>query len=176
MSRKWIAVLLAVVMVAGTAGAFAATEVDVTLTVTIRSLGVSVTPSSYGFGIMNLGETKVSTSALVVKNEGNAAEDIGIRIKTEDSKGQWSAGSTAGTDTYVLSTRLAENAGTFGSADILTTAVQWCDGTKFGGGGDDMAAAAEVNQWFQLATPTAAPADDGTEHTITVEVSCRAAE
>ena len=176
MSRKWIAVVVAVAVAAGVGGAFAATEVDVTLTVTIRSLGVSVTPSSYGFGIMNLGETKVSTSALVVKNEGNAPEDIGIRIKTQDSKGQWSAGSSAGVNTYVLSTRLAENAGSFGAADILTTSVQWADGTKFGGGGNDMAAGATVNQWYQFAAPSSAPGDDGTEHTITVEVSCRAAQ
>jgi len=174
---KWLAVIGIVVLALGTTASFAATEQDVTLTVTIRSLGVSVTPATYGFGFMNLGETKVSDTALVVKNEGNAAEDIGIRIKTEDDKSEWTAAAAAGANQYALSTRLATNAGTFGSGDLLTTTVQWCDGTKFAGGGNDMAALATVNQWFEFKAPTSVSGTHAAaQHTITVEVSCRAAE
>jgi len=155
----------------------AATEQDVTLTVTIRELGVSVDPATYAFGVVNAGSTTVSTSALVVTNEGNAAEDIGIRIKDEDDQDEWTAGTAADENVYVLSTRLAETAGTFVAADRLTTTVQWCDGTIFGGGGNDMAASATVNQWFQFAAPTSVTGDHATDqHTITVEVSCRSAE
>ena len=177
MSRKWIVAVLAVVLV-GSSAVFAATEQDVTLTVTIRSLGVSVAPATYGFGTLNTGDTVVSTSALVVTNEGNDAEDIGIRIKTEDNWGEWSAGATAAQDTYVLSSQLASAAGGWDANDVLTTSVQWCDGTILGGGGNDMAAAATVNQWFQFAAPTSLSAQAHAEdqHTITVEVSCRLAE
>lgn len=178
MSGKWIVAVLAVVLAVGSSAALAATEQDVTLTVTIRSLGVSVSPASYGFGIMNAGDTAVSSSPLVVTNEGNDAEDIGIRIKTEDNWGEWSSGTAAAQDTYVLSSQLASAAGGWDANDILTTSVQWCDGTILGGGGNDMAAAATVNQWFQFAAPTSLSAQAHAEdqHTITVEVSCRLAE
>ena len=177
MSRKWICVVFALAFVVTAASGLAATEQDVTLTVTIRSLGVSVSPTSYGFGVMNLGDTKVSDTALVVTNEGNAAEDIGIRIKTEDDAGDWSAAATQDENQYVLSSRLATNAGTFGANDLLTTTVVWGDGVNFAGGGNDMAAAATVNQWFEFQAPTSVTGASATaEHTITVEVSCRAAQ
>lgn len=174
---KWFAVIVAVVLVLGVSASFAATEQDVTLTVTIRSLGVSVTPAAYGFGVMNLGDTKVSDTALVVKNEGNDAEDIGIRVKDEDDKDEWTVAAAAAANVYALGSRLAATAGTFVAGDALTTAVQWCDGTKFGGGGNDMAGQATVNQWYQLKAPiTVSGANAAAQHTITVEVSCRAAE
>jgi hypothetical protein len=113
----------------------------------------------------------------VVTNTGNAAEDIGIKVKDEDDKDEWTAADAAAANVYVLSTRLAEAAGTFVAGDRLTTAVQWCEGTKFGGGGNDMAASATVNQWFQFAAPTSVTGDHAAEqHTITLEVSCRVAE
>lgn len=174
---KWLAVIVAVVLVLGASASFAVTEQDVTLTVTIRSLGVSVTPATYAFGVMNLNETKVSDTALVVKNEGNAAEDIGISVKDEDDKDEWTVAAAAGANVYALGSRLATNAGTFVAGDALTTTVQWCDGTKFAGGGNDMVGQATVNQWFQLQAPTGVTgANANAQHTITVEVSCRAAE
>ncbi len=176
MSGKWL-VIVSVAMLVVSGAAFAVTEQDVTLTVTIRSLGVSVTPTSYSFGMMNTSETKVSDPALVVKNEGNVAEDVGLRIKDEDDWNEWTASSTPNPNVYVLSTRLAATAGTFGASDILTTGVVWCEGTKFGSGGNDMASLASVNQWFQLQSPTLVSGTHAyDEHTMTVEVSCREAE
>lgn len=177
MLGKWYVAALAIVLVVG-ATALAATEEDVTLTVTIRSLGVDVDPQAYGFGVMNTGETKISDSALTVTNTGNDAEDIGIRIKTADDQGEWSAAATTGVDNeYVLSTRLAASAGTFVAGDVLDASVTWCDGTKFGGGGNDMAGGTSVNQWFEFQSPTSVSGDHANdEHTITVEVSCRQAE
>ena len=46
MSRKWVCVVFALAFVVTAASGLAATEQDVTLTVTIRSLGVSVSPAS----------------------------------------------------------------------------------------------------------------------------------
>ncbi len=177
MSSRLIVLVLAVLFVIAGGTAFAVTEQEVTLTVTIRSLGISVSPASYGFGTMNTGETKISGTALVITNEGNDAEDVGLMIKDEDNWDEWTAASSAGAEVYVLSSRLASAAGSFVTGDILTTSVQWCDGTKFGGGGNDMTAAATVNQWFQFAAPTSVSGDHAEdEHSITVEVSCRIAQ
>ena len=175
MSGKLMMIVLALVMLVGVS-AYAETAQDVTLTVTIRALGVSVTPNSYAFGVLNLGDTKVSETALVVKNEGNAAEDIGIRIKDEDDKDEWTADGPDA-NKYKLSSRLATAAGTFVAGDALGTTVAWCDGTAFGGGGNDMAGQATVNQWFQFQAPSSVSgANASGEHAIVVEVSCRAAE
>jgi len=147
------------------------------ITSTPLILGVSVEPGSYAFGPVDPGSSTVSATALVVTNTGNAEEDIGIRIKDEDDQDEWTAGTAGGENVYALFTRLAETAGTFAAADRLTTTVQWCDGTVFGGGGNDMAASATVNQWFQFAAPTSVTGDHATaQHTITVELSCRVAE
>ena len=176
---KWKSgmIALAVALLIGGAVATAATEQDVTLTVTIRSLGVSVTATAYDFGYMNTGETKVSGTALVVKNEGNDAEDIGLKIKTQDSWGEWTAASAVAANVYVLSSRIASTAGAFVAGDVLSTALQWCDGTKFGGGGDNMTSLASENLWFQFQSPTSITGDHASDqHTITVEVSCRQAE
>ena len=154
----------------------AADKQDVTLTVTIRQLGVTVTPANYDFGILSLNETKISETALVVTNTGNDNEDMGVRIKDEDDQDEWTAANAAAEDVYVLSTRLAATAGAFVPGDILAFQPEpiWCDGIKFGGGGKDMAKDATVNQWFQLTTPTD-ETNPGDAHAITVEVSCRKA-
>lgn len=175
---KWFAVIVAVVLVLGVSASFAAIEQDVTLTVTMRSIGVSVTPAAYGFGVMNLGETKKSDTALVVKNEGNAAEDIGIRVKDEDDKDEWTLSLTAppepGANVYTLGAHLSAG-GLDGSP--LTKDVQWCDGTNFDGGGNDMAAEATVPLGFLFEAPTSVSGTHAAaQHAIIVEVSCRVAQ
>ena len=141
------------------------------------TLGVSVTPGAFDFGIMNPGVSTTNDGApLTVENTGGIIEDIGVRIRVQDDRGEWTAG-IPGLNVYALSTRLSELIGTFTSGDVLTTAVQWCDGTKFAGGGNDMPPAATVKQWFEFSAPTAVEGPHAADqHTITVEVSCRLAE
>ena len=178
MSGKWIVVVLAVVLVVGSSAALAATEQDVTLTVTIRSLGVSVAPATYDFGIMDLGEYKICQDSLTVTNTGNDTEDIGIRVKDEDDQDEWTldlgAPAAAGANAYVLGAHLAAGnpGGTF-----LTMSVQWADGAIFAGGGNDMAAAATVPLGFRFDAPTSVSGTHAADqHTIAVEVSCKLAE
>ena len=140
------------------------------------TLGVSVTPSNYDVGMADPGETRESQTALVVKNEGNVPEDVGVRVKTQDDLGEWTVGAP-GLNVYELSTRFSEIPGAFVAGDVLTTSVQWCDGIKFGGGGNDMPPAATVNQWFEFKAPTAVNGTHAADqHTMTVEVCCRLAE
>ena len=151
MSGKGMRIVVAFAFVALAGSAFAATEQDVTLTVTIRSLGVSVTPGTYNFGIMNLGEYKICQDSLTVANTGNDTQDIGIRVRDEDDQDEWTLGTEAGANVYALGAHFA--AGDPGGTR-LTTSVQWADGVEFGGGGNDMASAATVPLGFGFDAPT----------------------
>jgi len=178
MSRKLVALMAIALLAVGGAAAMAATTQDVTVTVTIRSIGVSVSPTTYGFGYMDLGEELESTSALVITNEGNVAEDIGLRISDEDSWDEWTSqvGGLAALDEneYDLGCALAA---TQAVGSGLTTTTQWCDGALFAGGGNDMTAGGTVNMWFALTAPPSVSGDHAyDQHTITVEVSCRVAQ
>ena len=119
----------------------------------------------------------MSDTALVVTNEGNVPEDLGLRIKDEDDKGEWTCGPLpVALNQYVLWCRLCEDGDIMNSND-LTTSVQWCDGTNFSGGGNDMAAAASENMWFSFKAPSSVSGEHAADpHIITVEVSCREAE
>jgi len=151
---------------------------DVTITVTLRRLGVSVEPALLDFGILDPGQTVISPVPCAVTNTGNDAEDVGLRIKEADSLDLWTAASAPGADAYSLSARLGETAGVFGVNDLLSAASQpeWCDGTRFGGGGHDLPAGEAVKLWLQFKAPTAISDDGGAPHHVTIEVSCRAAE
>jgi hypothetical protein len=136
-----------------------------------------VTPGAFDFGLVAPGATATNDGApLTIENTGDVTEDIGVRIRVQDDRGEWTAGTPA-LNVYELSTRLAGAIGTFGADDVLTTAVQWCDGIKFGGGGNDMAAGATVSQWFEFKAPTQVSGTyAASQHTMTIEVSCRLAE
>jgi hypothetical protein len=142
------------------------------------TLGISVTPATFGFGFVDSGVTATNAGhPLVVQNTGNVPLDIGARIRDEDDREEWTAGGTAGANVYVLSTRLEETIGTFGPDDILTTLVQWCNATLFGGGGCNMTPGTTLNQWFQFRAPTSVSGTHARdEHGIVVEVSCKAHE
>ena len=140
-------------------------------------LGVSVTPATLDLGFLEPAAVVTNAGgALVVKNTGEVNEDLSLRIKDQDDRNEWTAG-VPGPNTYTLSTRLADVIGTFGANDVLTTALQWCNGALFGGGGLNMAPNATVNQWFQFKSPTTTTgAHAGSQHAITVELGCRQAE
>jgi len=147
---------------------------NVVFSTQVSTLGISVSPATFNFGIVDPGHTADNAaSPLVVENTGNVAEDVGIRIKDEDNLNEWSAG-TPTENVYELSTRLAAEVGIFGTGDVLTTDVQWCDGAVFGGGGSGMAPDTAVNQWFQFKAPTAVTGEHAEEeHVVTVEISCQ---
>jgi len=175
MSGNGMRVVIALAFVAMAGSALAATEQDVSLTVAIRSLGVSVTPATYDFGVMDAGEIKCFQNCVTITNSGNDAEDIGLRVKDEDDQNEWTLGDPPAENAYRLGAHLA--ADNPGVGTILSTTTQWADGANFAGGGNDMAPAASVPMGFEFSAPTSVSGTHASEqHTITVEVSCRLAE
>jgi len=152
-------------------------EAYITVTAPQPTLGVSVTPDSFDFGLLDPGAVATNSGApLLVENTGTVNEDIGLRILDEDDWNEWTSG-TPGANTYQLRCRLTPLIGVFGADEIVTTTVQWADGVKFGGGGRNIAPAASVNQWFELRAPTTVSgAHAADQHAVTLEVSCREAE
>ena len=76
---------------------------DITITVTIAHLAVSVNTGSVGFGTVRLDTDTVSPEVQKVKNEGNVAETYTLEVDDEDYGLQAGLTKTAaGADTYVL--------------------------------------------------------------------------
>ncbi|MFH1784756.1 MAG: hypothetical protein ABH868_07725 [bacterium] len=106
----------------------------ITVTVEGVTIGVSIT-GSYDFGLMQMGDQKVSDSPLVVTNTGTAAETYAMYLMNPPT---WTAVDTnAGNETYVLGAVF--NSGqpaiaNFGTPDdsVLATPKQ-CDSAVFAG-------------------------------------------
>jgi hypothetical protein len=101
----------------------------VTATVTIRKLGISVSPPSYGFGQVARGENKnsfhdSSTNTFTVTNTGNHKENFTIKGDNAwDNAGHvWVLGNTnSGTDNYVLQANAFQSSqSTYGTFENLT--------------------------------------------------------
>jgi hypothetical protein len=78
----------------------------VTITVTVTgTVGITISPTTYDYGLMNLGENKTTYSnghTFTVQNTGDAAEDFSIKgSDASDWHGHtWTLGSSPGSDTY----------------------------------------------------------------------------
>ncbi len=184
--RMAIACLLALAALA--APALAGTTVQpITITVTVEYLSVSVTPTTVAFGTVAAGSTSIGTR-LDVLNDGNVAENIGLKIATADDKGAWTSGATAGSNVYVLYGLIVTDSGATpttgacGANDVLTGTVQYwatTDGTAANssltatvGSATAVAASGAQDLYFGFAAPTAVTgASAGQQHTITVELS-----
>ncbi len=146
------------------------------------TLGISVNPTSWSIaGAQPQGGTCLSSSGtrFAVQNTGTVTESLRLKILTPDSLGKWAAGSSVGSDRYWLSALFCGSAdmpvaGDFASEDTVTTSVQAATATRFnrpaGTYGVSMAASALAYLWFRLDLPN--PVSDGSQHQITVEVSC----
>jgi len=176
MFRKsaWV-VLAAFFVMAGSASA--ATTANVTITVTIENLAISIDQTTVDFGVMALSASKVAATAVTVTYDGTVNEDFGLQITTASNPAGWSAGTTltdVGANKYVLAARKAATTpvvGDYLNTDVLTTSVQMGDGTKFGAFGNNVAPAATNTIYFLMKTMTSVT--DPTQHSIVVQVSCQ---
>jgi hypothetical protein len=119
--------LLLAVTFASSVPAVLAAENSTTCTVTIRKVGISVSPASHDFGYMNLSENKKSwsgTNTFTATNTGNHKENFTIKgTNATDGHGHtWTLASAVGADNYVMQTNAYQTGqGTEGSYYNLTT-------------------------------------------------------
>ncbi len=104
MRKTTLHLLLAVVLLLAAQVAFAAS--DITVTVTLQQVGVSVSPTSWALGTMAPGAAQsswVSGNAghFTATNAGNVAEDLTIAAGAT-SPSNWAAGSSSAVDVYVI--------------------------------------------------------------------------
>ena len=166
--------IAAALMLLISGAAMAAATANVTITVTIQSLGVSVNTPTWAIGTVATGQSILDGSAIVITNTGNLAEDFSL---AQTQPAAWTAGTTitgAGANVYVLAARLVASAPTvpnYVTGDVVPVAGAFCNGTLFGGGGYNVAAAGTANMWLLFNTPTSTT--DYTQQTVTLTVGCQ---
>lgn len=177
---KKLGYIAPLLLLAGTV--YAASTADITVTVTVRHLSVSVAPSSYAFGLVEAGSQTVASSAIVVTNDGNAAEDFGLKLT---NPAVWTAvqSGTPGQDEFKLGAiygTAAPGAGDYtDSEDFLSTSNVVPDADKFavnasgaGEKGYNVAKTDSRNLWFFFYAPSSTT--EGTDKSITTTVTASA--
>jgi hypothetical protein len=180
--RNCRSTILAVALIFGSAlGAplWADATQDATLTVTpAATVSIDLSVPGYAFGAIDVNTSTNSATAVTLTNNGEVTVAVDKRILDQSNPSGWTAGATAGLDTYALycatsTTRLSLSE--FGSA------------TKFGLQGNVSAltgptgtqpllppqgAGQSVDLWFRLDMPTAVSSLAG--RTITVRFTAAA--
>ena len=160
---RWLGVVLSVGMLvtAVYSGAFAATNsatIDVTVSIT-QEASISVTGGPVAFGAMKIGGSAVSTTPIVIKNNGTGGTETYSLSLVNPSV--WTAVTTApGIDQYRLCSAF-DATGTILTWDpavhALTTSSQASTLTKFAG--SEKGAAVPYNEdrhlYLKLETPSA---------------------
>ncbi len=173
----FVTVILVLTVVLGVAKKLLATQTaDITVTVTVRKLSVSVSPATLAFGLVNEGTTTVAGSAIVVTNDGNLTENYDVKLTNPVGWTAIQSGSPS-TDQYKLGAifkTLAPVAGDFvDSEDMISTIFVTSSATLFakntdvaGEKGFSVVASATRNLWFGFFAPSLTTV--GTQQSITV--------
>ncbi len=190
--------IMTAVMVAGIAGLFAApaaetaTTANITITVTISNLAVSVTDGAIGFGTVSLGSNTVSVEKQVVTNNGNVAETYTIRSTASDLLTVGETETAAGANTFVLqalftgSAGVAPASGDFGadagtaddvvksSGDQTATSATyaWTGSTA---NGSSVPTTGVRDLYFKYSAPTSDSVTSGVQEDLAVTVTATAA-
>ncbi len=176
-SCKWLA-LCGVFIAFATTQAGAANPEDGTITVTpVATVNLSLSPTTYAFGPLDVGVTTVTASALNLSNIGSVDVTVSKRIWTESNPAGWSAATIASPNnapnTYAL---FVATAAARPASGAFSVASHLFDGTSAnplrGLGGTapvittSGGALPNVDLWFRLDLPTSVV--DGTAREITV--------
>ena len=173
--------IILVLMVIGLFGfavaniADAASTANITVTVTCRVLGVTVSPTTWNIGLVETNSINLST-AFTVTNTGNAQQDF--QLNAANSVG-WTIGATPGSEVFRMSAIFKDVApveSNFIANDDLTTsavtataAIFCIDADAAGVKGYDVVAAATRNLWLRFQAPTSTTAT--AEQSITVTIT-----
>jgi len=150
------------------------TPAEATITVTpVADVSLSISPTTYSFGAVELSSNAVTTSTLTLTNNGQVNVTVNKAVLTDPAG--WTAAVAAGADQYVLwvATQTYDAAPAFG--DFPTSARMGAQGNStqllgMGGGTPTLTtsgASASTALWFRLDMPTTT--SDTAAKTITVE-------
>jgi hypothetical protein len=170
-----LAVVVAIPALIGTA--YAAQTENISVTVTIQNLSISLSSNTWAIGTVTAASTTQMTEAddITVTNDGNVDEDFTLELTDPAA---WTSGAAPGADVYTMSGLFcgagdAPGGADFEAADVITTATQTATATIFGyaGGSADgvsVSAASSVDLWLEFQAPTSS--SSFIEQTITVTV------
>lgn len=179
--RKLISVLL---VVAGFLSlcmadlADAAETADITVTVTCRSLGVTVSPSSWALGLVEANSEAVKSAAIVVTNSGNASETYQLKLTDPTVWAAVQTDAALAAEKYQLGAIFQTTATAapvavdyVDSADFVSTAYVTCTASVFAkttGNGVNVAASGALDLWLYFRAPVSTA--ETAEKSITVTV------
>jgi len=176
--KKWLGIVVSAVVLAtvSSAAVFAANSATINVNVSItQEASISVTGGTIDFGAMKISDSAISTSAIVVKNNGSGGNETYSLSLINPSV--WTAVTTApGVDQYRLSCAFdATGTVTWNPANhALTTSSQPSTVTKFAGSETGVAVPynSDRHLYLKLETPSAttSPAAKTIQTVITASV------
>jgi hypothetical protein len=157
------------------------------------SLGISASPTTWNLATLNPSQIKtmISGEKVKVKNTGNVAEQLSLKISTMDTKSEWSCSNLANgqsVNKYVMngvfrhkdSTVTSSNFNGTGNEDVIDTLTQWASSDTFAVGtqavGKNFTVGDSLYLWLQMKMPTTAsgPKADSTRDII-IQIGCQQA-
>lgn len=142
-------------------------------------LSVSFATSTYNFGLVNMGGTTVSTSAIAVLNEGNLSESYSLAVATTGALTVWGVGTAppAGNDTFVLYGAFQAQqpaVSSFSSEDVIISTAALSTAAIFSTGGETGAGVAPGDTrhfWMRLDMPTITSSENQQQMILTITAS-----
>jgi len=102
-ATKWKLMVVAVGIGMLGLGKAQASPVDGSITVTpVGTVTLTLAPTYYHFGNVDVNISTVSISSITVRNTGNVSVTVDKQIQTESTPGGWTAGTAVALNTYVL--------------------------------------------------------------------------
>jgi hypothetical protein len=127
---------------------------------TFLILSISLSTHSYDFGMVKMGVTTISTSAVTITNTGNDTETYSLSVATTGAKTIWGVGASTPTslDTLVffnLFNSVQPSSNTFTSADVVTGNPNTATGSVYAGNETAVSVPVGIDRhlWMRLDMP-----------------------
>lgn len=176
---KTLFVLAVAFALVGLFGVQSAQAADVTVTVTVTgAIGFSLNPTSWAIGIV-APSTATPMATPIVIDTSSATQPQTFNLKLTDPSG-WTSGGTISDiamDKFVMASRLKDHETTptppavidYVGNDVLYSSVRTCDGTLFGGKGNNVNPGTSLDMYLLFKAPTQITSTG--VHTIPVTVA-----
>lgn len=183
--KKVSLLLLIAVAIVCLVGVQSANAADLSVTVTVLgTAGFTLTPASWAIGSVSPGAVVAMDGVapptgkggpILIDNTGTLTQTFSLGVT---APGAWTSGgliNEVAHNKFVLATRLlgtgvaAPLAAAYVNTDVLYSSTRACNGTDFGGGGQNVDPGTDLNMWLLFKAPTST--STATQQTITVNVT-----